>query len=203
MSSKKNKIVVNVAEKENEEVKVKKSERSQFLDDKQSETREHIDEFYNNPKYSSIDRPVVKPFSWLKFLIIAIIFGFLAGLAGSVFIFRQKKIDLPGGLTISVEEFFPVSEEEEGKSEQITIMAEDYIQKLEENISAGLFRIFLAKDVVDAQASLGFLEQIYAPWQILGIGAMISEEGWLVTAADLKEGEIYVVLDKNNEISPS
>jgi hypothetical protein len=201
MTSKKNKIVVNNEEEGDAEVLIKKSDRSQLLEDKQEKVKEHIDEFYKNPKFSSIDRPSLGSFKWLKFLILVIVFGFLAGLSGTIFIFNQKKIDLPGGITISIEDFFPIPEEKEEKNNQITVVAEDYLQDLERNISSGLLRIFLAKDVIN-QPAPGFLEQIYAPWQVLGTGVMLNEKGWLVTTVDLKEDEKYVVLDKNNEIFP-
>ena len=196
------KIIVNIEEKENVDgVNIKKSSRSQSLEKHQNKVSSHIDEFYNNKKFSSIDRPHNKGLGWGGVLVIAIIFGLIAGFASTVFILQRQKIEFPFGIKIDIEKFSSVQEQKPIEEKNITITAEDYLTALKTELQNKIVRIFPAK-VISEQAPLNFLEQIYAPWQVLGLGAILNSDGWLMTTVDLIEGESYVALNQNNKILP-
>jgi len=202
MPGKKKKIVINIEEKENVDgVNIKKSSRSQSLEKHQHNVSNHIDEFYNNQKFSSIDRPQNKGLGLGGVLVIAIIFGLIAGFASTVFILQRQKIEFPFGIKIDIEKFLSNQEQKVIEEKNITITSEDYLTGLKTELQNKIVRIFPAK-IVSEQVPLSFLEQIYAPWQVLGLGAILSSDGWLMTTVALIEGENYVVLDQNNKILP-
>ena len=211
----KKKIIVNIEEKENVDgVNIKKSGRSQSLEKHQNKVSDHIDEFYNNQKFSSMDRPQNKGLGWGGVLVIAIIFGLIAGFASTVFILQNQNIEFPFGIKIDIEKFLSVQEQKPIEERNITITSparlrfdevkaggEDYLTALKTELQNKIVRIFPAKVILE-QDPLNFLEQIYAPWQALGLGAVLSSDGWLMTTVDLAEGEGYVALSQNNKILP-
>ncbi len=202
MPAKKKKIVINIEEKENVDgVNIKKSSRSQSLEKHQHTVNDHVDEFYNSQKFSSMDRPQNKSLGWAGVLVIAIIFGLIAGFASTVFILQRQKIEFPFGIKIDIGRFSSNQEQKMTEEKNITITSEDYLTGLRTELQNKVVRIFPAK-IVSEQTALGFLEQIYAPWQTLGLGAVLSSDGWLMTTVDLIEGQNYVALDQNNKILP-
>lgn len=215
MSEKKKKIVINIEEKENVDgVNIKKSSRSQSLEKHQHKVSDHIDEFYNNQKFSSMDRPQKKGLNLISALVIVIIFGLFAGIAGTIFVLQHPKTEFPFGLKIDIEGFLPNEEQAITEEKNITISSpaqlrfnevnaggENYLTSLRIELQGKIVRIFPAK-VISEEAPLNFLEQIYAPWQVLGLGAILSSDGWIITTVDLTEGQSYVALDQNNKILP-
>jgi len=198
--SEKKKIVVNLEEKENVDgVNIKKSSRSQSLAKHQHKVGDHIDEFYNKKEFSSIDRPQRKGLGWGGVLMIAIIFGLIAGFVSTIFILEKQRIELPFGIEIDIEKFSSNQGQKVIEEKNITITSEDYLTDLRTELQDKIVRIFPSK-IISEQTSLSFLEQIYAPWQTLGLGVILSSDGWLMTAVDLIEGESYIALSGNNKI---
>ena len=198
--SEKKKIVINVEEKENVDgVNIKKSSRSQSLEKHQHKVSDHIDDFYNKKEFNSINKPQSKGLGWGGVLIIAIIFGLIAGFASTIFILQHQEMELPFGIKIDIGEFSSNQGEKVIEEKNITITSEDYLINLRAELQDKIVRIFPAK-IVSPDTSLSFLEQIYAPWQTLGLGVILSSDGWLMTTVDLKEGESYVALSGNNKI---
>ncbi|OQX71339.1 hypothetical protein B6D52_01780 [Candidatus Parcubacteria bacterium 4484_255] len=200
MPNKKKKIIVNIEEKENVDgVNIKKSSRSQSLEKHQDNVSNHINEFYNNQKFSSMDRPHNKGLGWGGVLVIAIIFGLIAGFTSTVFILQHRKIEFPFGIKIDIGEFSSNQGQKVIEEKNITITSEEYLINLSTELQNKIVRIFPAK-IVSGQVSLSFLEQIYAPWQTLGLGVILSPDGWLMTTVELNKGKDYIALDKNNKI---
>ncbi len=198
--SEKRKIVINVEEKENVDgVNIKKSSRSKSLEKHQHKVSDHIDEFYNNKEFSSINRPQNKGLGLVSVLIIAIIFGLIAGFASTIFILQHQEIELPFGIKVDAGKFSANQEQRVIEEKNITVTSEEYLVNLSRELQNKIVRIFPAKIASD-QVSLDFLEQIYAPWQTLGLGVVLSPDGWLMTTVDLTEGENYVALTQDNKI---
>ncbi len=198
--SEKKKIVINIEEKENVDgVNIKKSSRSQSLEKHQHKVSDHIDDFYNKKEFNSIDRPQSKGLGWGGVLIIAIIFGLIAGFISTIFILQRQEIELPFGIKIDTREFSSNQGQKVIEEKNITITSEDYLINLRTELQGKIVRIFPAK-IVSSDTSLSFLEQIYAPWQTLGLGVILSSDGWLMTTVNLKEGENYIALSGNNKI---
>ena len=202
MPEKKKKIVINSEEKGSiDGVNIKKSDRSKSLEKHQHKVSSHIDEFYNNQKFSSMDRPPNKGLSLAGVLVIAIIFGLIAGFVSTIFILQRPEIELPFGIKIDIEKSLSNQEQKVIEEKNITITLEDYLTSLKMELQNKIVRIFPEK-IISEQTPLNFLEQIYAPWQVLGLGAVLSSDGWLMTTVDLIEGESYIAMDQNNKILP-
>lgn len=198
MLEKKKKIIIN--EEENvDEVNIKKSGRSELLEEHPRKVNSHIDEFYNNERFSSMDKPQSKGLGWAGVLLIAIIFGLIAGFISTIFIFQHQKIELPFGIKIDVEKLLSNQEQKVIEGKNITITSENYLTDLITELQSKMVRIFPAKMVSD-QNSLSFLDQIYAPWQTLGLGAIFSSDGWIATTINLNEENDYIILDESNKI---
>jgi len=200
MQKKGKRIVVDIEEKENiDGVNIKKSDRSQFLEKHQHKVSDNIDEFYNNQKFSSIDRPHSKGLGWFSVLIISIIFGLIAGFASTVFILQRQNVELPFGIKVDIRKSLLKQEQEVIEKKNIIVTSEDYLTDLKTELQNKIVRIFPAKNVSE-QNSLSFLEQIYASWQALGLGVIVSPDGWLMTTVDLVGEKDYVAIDQNNKV---
>jgi len=200
MSEKKKKIIINVEKKENiDGVNIKESKRSQSIEERQHDVNNYIDEFYNSQKFTSLDKPRNKGLCWLGVLAIAIVFGLISSFAGTVFVLSREKVELPLGIKIDIGKFSQNQGQEVVEEKNITVTSEDYLAGLKTELQSKVVRIFPAK-IVSEENSLSFLEQIYAPWQTLGLGVVLSSDGWIMTAVNLREGKSYIALDKNNKI---
>ncbi|MBU4369329.1 S1C family serine protease, partial [Patescibacteria group bacterium] len=133
---------------------------------------------------------------WLM-IIWSVVFGLIAGTVASLFILTHETIKVPFKQDpIDLTRFFPTRELKTIIEKNITVLAETRTSEVIKDLSSKTARIFKAKQGED----LGFLDQIYAPWQTEGVGLFISEDGWLITGAIFEPEIDYVVIDGENKI---
>lgn len=195
-STKKIDIADNV-EEEKEEVEIKKSRRLASLEERQDKAEKEISDFYQNKDFSfqRPDRPS-KGLGWLV-IVWSIVFGLIAGTAASFFILSRETIKIPFiGKEIKLAEFLPAQEFNSITEKNVTVLAETRMTELVKEISEKTVRIFKVK----TEEQTGFLEQIYAPWQMLGIGAFVGSDGWLITGYNFEPEAKYVAIDQENRI---
>lgn len=196
-STKKIDIADNLEEKE--EIEIKKSRRLTSLEERQNKAKKEISDFYQNKDFSfqKPDRPS-KGLVWLV-IVWSIVFGLIAGTAASFFILTRETIKIPfSGKEIKLAEFLPAQEFNSITEKNVTVLAETRVADLVKDLSAKTVRIFKAK----SEGETSFLEQVYAPWQMLGTGAFVGSDGWLITAYGFEQGTKYVAVDQDNKILP-
>lgn len=196
-STKKINITDDLEEKEEEkEVEIKKSERLNVLEQRQNRTEKKISEFYQDKEFS-FQKPgsASRGLGWL-IVVWSIVFGLVGGTVAGYFILTRESINIPFinkqiELThLSVKEVNTVTEK------NVTVLAETRMADLADSLFTKTVRIFKAKN----EGQVSFLEQIYASWQILGLGAFVSRDGWLITAYNFEPETKYVVIDQDNKI---
>jgi len=97
---------------------------------------------------------------------------------------------------IKLNKIFSPKEVSTVTEKNVTVLAETRMAELVDDLFVKTVRIFKTK----TQDQTSFLEQIYAPWQALGIGAFVSPNGWLITAYNFEPETDYVVVDYKNNI---
>ncbi len=181
------------------EIEVKKSQRMNALEERQNKTEKVISDFYQDKEFS-FQGPdhSHKGLIWLM-IIWSIAFGLIAGTVASFFVLTRETITIPFiNKEIKLAGILPTKEVGSVTEKNVTVLAETRMEDLINNFSGKIVKIFKAK----TKEQVNFLEQIYAPWQTLGLGAFISSDGWLITAYNFEPEVEYVILDGENKIIP-
>ncbi|MDD5172850.1 MAG: S1C family serine protease [Patescibacteria group bacterium] len=182
---------------EEKEVEIKKSERLNALENRQNKAEKKISEFYQNKEFS-FEKPKAstKGLVWL-IIIWSIVFGLAGGTLASYFMLTRESINIPFlNKEIKLNKIFSPKEVNTVTEKNVTVLAETRMAELVDDLFVKTVRIFKTK----TQDQTSFLEQIYAPWQALGIGAFVSPNGWLITAYNFEPETDYVVVDYKNNI---
>lgn len=182
---------------EEKEVEIKKSERLNALENRQNKAEKKISEFYQNKEFS-FEKPKAstKGLVWL-IIIWSIVFGLAGGTLASYFMLTRESINIPFlNKEIKLNKIFSPKEVSTVTEKNVTVLAETRMAELVDDLFVKTVRIFKTK----TQDQTSFLEQIYAPWQALGIGAFVSPNGWLITAYNFEPETDYVVVDYKNNI---
>ncbi len=189
---------INIADdvEENDE-EIRKSERLNSLEQRQNKTEKKISEFYQDKEFSfQKPGPSTKGLGWLV-VVWAIVFGLTGGTLAGYFVLTHESITIPFvDKEIKLAQVVPVRETSVVTEKNVTVLAETRMADLVDDLFAKTVRIFKAK----TGEQISFLEQIYAPWQVLGIGAFVSDDGWLITAYNFEPETKYAVIDEENDI---
>jgi len=197
------KIIINDGELEEEnpvegegDVKIKKSSRIISSEVRQEKIGKDVSEFYKNKEFHSLDKPQKKSGrGW--FIILSIVFGLLAGGLASVFILTRNSIKIPFYKEINLIRPSSANQTESVAKNNITITSDARTAELIPQIKEKTFKIFKQKQ----GEALSFLEQIYAPWQTIGLAVSVSNDGWLLmTGGLLDKAEKYVAISQQNKI---
>ena len=197
------KIIIDDLNKENrqerEDVEVEKSRRWERRQNYQNNVEEEVENFYQNKEFDRLQKPaVVKPRLWLT-VFISLVCGLIAGGLAVFFIFTNSSVNLPWGKKIDLAKFLPTQETTLVTEKNVTVTNDLRLQKLSQDLFGQTLRIFKAK-IIPENGQLSFLEQIYAPWQIIIQGVPVTGDGWLIGGGDLDGQTKYVALDNNNKI---
>jgi len=190
---------INIADDvEENNVEIRKSERLNSLEQRQNKTEKKISEFYQDKEFSfQKPGPSTKGLGWLV-VVWAIVFGLTGGTLAGYFVLTHESITIPFvDKEIKLAQVVPARETSVVTEKNVTVLAETRMADLVDDLFAKTVRIFKAK----TGEQISFLEQIYAPWQTLGVGAFVSSDGWLVTAYNFELETKYVVIDQNNTIN--
>ena len=179
------------------DIKVKKSRRWVSLKGHRDKVGDEVAKFYNDKEFGHLQRPVGqrKGLVWL-IIFLAVIFGLISGTIASFFILTHESVDIPFYKKVDLTKFFPAREISLTTEKNITVMAETRIVNLAQGLASKTLRFFKAKP----EQELGFLEQIYAPWQTTGFGVVIAGDGWLITSSDFEKETDYIAIDQGNKI---
>ena len=183
-----------------EDIIIKKSKRLSPKKENSRRVENEVSKFYNNKEYDHLQKPVPqkKGLVWL-IIVWSVVFGLISGTVASLFILTHETIKVPFKQDpINLTRFFPTRELKTITEKNITVLAETRMSEVIKDINLKTGRIFKAKQ----EENLSFLDQIYASWQINGLGLFISEDGWLITGAIFEPQVDYVVIDGENKIWP-
>ena len=183
-----------------EDIIIKKSKRLSPKKENSRRVENEVSKFYNNKEYDHLQKPVPqkKGLVWL-IIVWSVVFGLISGTVASLFVLTHETIKVPFKQDpINLTRFFPTRELKTITEKNITVLAETRMSEVIKDINLKTGRIFKAKQ----EENLSFLDQIYASWQINGLGLFISEDGWLITGAIFEPQVDYVVIDGENKIWP-
>lgn len=181
------------------QIEVKKSKRLQGIKDHQADVENNVEEFYQDKKFDHLDKPAIIGVNKIWAVIIAIIFGLISGTVATLFILTRPHLDLPW-TNIDLAQYFPIRETTTVTEKKVTVTNDLRLATLTKDLNNNTFSIFQAKKILE-QGDLPFLEQIYAPWQIVSSAVVVKNDGWLISGPVLSEQDItYVAIDNENNI---
>ena len=141
---------------------------------------EQIEELYQDEQYDHLQQPVrLGRGVVVTSIILAIIFGILAGFGGGLVVLSIRKIPL---LNISLDDYLPqrkivvetpLSAKSDKQTNLISASYEEVIGKLQRQ-SVTVYSL-------KQQPIRPFISQFYVAKQALGQGVIISADGWLIT----------------------
>ena len=182
-----------------QDIKVKKSKGWQNLVKRSDQVEDEVEKFYNSQEFNHLQKPTVIGLgrSWLILLMI-VVFGLILGGLSIFFILTRTEINFLG-TKIDLAKYFPTQEITVVTEKKVTVTNDVRLAGLIQDLNTKTFRIFKTKLVPENEPLL-FLEQIYAPWQIMARGLVISADGWLITAGNLDSETSYVAINDDNLI---
>lgn len=162
-------------------------------------SKREIEKLYKKSDLKTIEKPPAKVKN-NRFLtiILAILFGFLAGVLGEIIInsylyYSPINIPLLDKLNLFSGQLSPrvVTQTQEKKSPDIKIAT------ARQKIEPSLVSIFLKKP-----QSNNVLDQLYLPTDLKGGGIILTSDGWIITSNQVVDDltEEYVVVVPNNQI---
>jgi len=199
MSDNSSKKIDIINEEEEKGVEVKKSPRYSSRKERQDKVEDEIADFYKNDDFNQGQKVnKAKKGTLLLMMIWSIVFGLIAGTAASIFFLTHESLNLPFIGEISLTRYFPTRELTIKEEKNVTVLAETRVEELIKEIPLKTWRIFKKKSSQD----LPFLEQVYAPWQTIGLGVILNSQGWMVSNAEFDNTFEYIVLDQDNNLYP-
>lgn len=190
------KINITNGSQQPEEVEITKGRRSE------EKEREKIDGQIQRVYSEELGRPAGPNFTLVKIiwliLIFSLFFGALAGAVGGFLILISEKIKIPFFREIELKKYFPTREITLITEKKITVTQDIRVAELVKDLKPQIAKIFLAKTTKEEGGSI--LEQIYSPQEILGIGFILTNDGWMVfskdSVPDLQKKYIVIVENK-------
>lgn len=156
-----------------------------------------LEKLYKNHKFNQLEKPV--RLGWktiLLSIILALIFGFLAGLSGGLFVLITRSIKIPFYKELNLDEILPKREIVIKTREVVNILPNQQRIELIKQSQNQLVKIFLKKPETAARK---ILEQIYPDEEILGQGFILTNDGWIIShqevVSDLKKE--YLICTSN------
>ncbi len=192
------KINVDNDSNENDQVEVKKSPRFSSREKRKGNVEEQIADFYKSSGSDHLQKPI-RPKGLLFLVIIwAIVFGLIAGTGATLLLLSRESLELPFIGEIELNNNFSTREIVSVTEKNVTVLAEARREELIQEIESKTGAIFEVKN----SQELGFLDQIYAPWQRKGVGVFINSLGWVMTSATLEPDKEYLFLDQERNLHP-
>ena len=204
MAQERKKITVVNGIDEKGEIKVEESERLETDEEHEKIVEDGVKKLYQSEQLVRLDKPNMCRTNKFGLIILAIIFGLLAGAAASFFIVTQETIKIPFYKEINLRKYFPTKEVTLVTEKKVTVTQDLRLATLVKDFNGKVVKIFVAKSL-PKEGQLPFLEQIYAPWQIKSLGTIITNDGWSVSSGDFNPptgGEKYVAVSEDNKIFP-
>ncbi|MDD2646581.1 MAG: S1C family serine protease [Patescibacteria group bacterium] len=155
-------------------VKIKENERSMAQDQERKQSAEKIEQIYS-AQNDNFYRPGRTRSLWL-IIILAIIFGALAGLGGGIYILANGKIKIPFGQEINLSKYLPANQVNLTTEKKITVTQDSRVDELAKDFNAQLVNIFATKTT----DSNSILDQSYYNQGAAGRGFALTSDGWLV-----------------------
>ncbi|MCX6741392.1 MAG: S1C family serine protease [Candidatus Parcubacteria bacterium] len=154
-------------------IKVKENERSSQHDQEFKKSEQQIEKFYSD---EAIQPPSVKTgrIIWLT-IILSIVFGSIASLAGSIIILTSDKIQIPFGQAIDIKKYLPTREIDLTTEKNITVTQDSRIDELFKEMAPELINLFAANSSSGTNS-----DKFYTPQEALGNGFALTNDGWLV-----------------------
>ena len=162
-------------------VEVREGEREKKREEEKERTAQGIEKFYHDQEFSKIQKPVLFACRsiWLVLIAAIVVAGLAGGLAG-FFILSSGEIKLPFLKPVNLTKFFPTREINLVTEKKITVTNDLRVAEMIRDLSPQLVKIFLAKPET-TEKSTPFLNQIYLDEDALGLGFILTSDGWIVT----------------------
>jgi serine protease Do len=175
-----------------EEKKKKFEEERQVLD-------RGVEKFYQDS--GIFERPKQRNFSLWLFVILAILFGLIAGSLGSLFILTREKIELPFLKQIDLAKYLPTREVTLITEKKVTVTEEQRITEMVKAVQLGVVKVYLARQKSPTKNSSIF-ESAYKDSEITGQAVVLTNDGWLLTTAGSipDPAKDYFVVSSENKI---
>ncbi len=183
-------------------VKNGEAEKEKLLEEEKKVLEEKVEKFYQRP-LQWFEQPSKRGVSLWFSIFLAIIFGLAAGFSASLFVLNQGKINLPFLKEINLIKNFPTREITLVTEKKITVIEEQRIAEAFKSVQPEVVRIYLAHTKQSPKLT-SLLESIYQDSEILGLGLVLTTDGWLLTTSSVvsEPTEDYVVVTFENKIFP-
>jgi len=158
-----------------------------------------LENFYQDKK-DRIERPVLAGRGlFVKVIVLSIIFGLLAGFFSCLFLLTREKLKIPFFRDVDLREHFPVRQINLVTEKNVTIIPDERISTIVGDLRANVVDIFLAKS---ARSTKTFLGPVYLRNNALGMGFVLTTDGWVVTLKKVVGGSKndYIILTSTNKI---
>ncbi len=169
---------------------------------KNTKTTIHLEKFYKNHKFNQLEKPV--RLGWKTILlniILALIFGFLAGLSGGLFVLITRSIKIPFYKELNLDEMLPKREIVIKTREVVNVLPNQQRAELIKQSQGQVVKIFLKKPEAAVKK---ILEQIYQDEETLGQGFVLTNDGWIIShrevISDFKKE--YLICASNKMLYP-
>ena len=167
------KIAITDDHEELDSIRVKEGDRLSQHDQEFKKSEQQIEKIYSD---DTIQPPAIRTrkIIWLT-IVLAIIFGAIASLIGSIIILTSDKIKIPFGQEIDVKKYFPTREVNLTTEKKVTVTQDSRIDELSKIFAPQLINLFVANS-----SSGAGLDKFYTPQEALGNGFALTNDGWLV-----------------------
>lgn len=140
----------------------------------------------------------IKKIKKLIFVFLIILLSFLSGFFGGLTILMTRKIKVPFFKELDLDKYLPHKEIILETKEILKIAKEEELDRITKEIEGKIARIYKKKIRKD------ILEKIYLEKDILGYGAVLTTDGWIISHTqafpDLKKNYVLEIEGRNYEI---
>lgn len=144
------------------------------------EKAETLKKLYQSKEFAQIQKPPkVSSKIIIISIIVSIIFGFLAGFFGALYLLSRKEIKIPFFKKINFEEILPKREITLFTEKNITVLPEERISNVIDQISPQIVQVFFSKKIDKTKEIVnGFV----LPEENLTLAVILTSDGWLATS---------------------
>ena len=177
------------------DIKDGETEKEKELAEEKRVLEEKLEKFYQQGP--TFERPVRKNVSLWLLIFLAVLFGLISGAMGSLFILSREKVDLPFFKEINLTKYFPTREITLVTEKKITVTEEQRLAEVMKVVQPSVVRIYLAKP-----KPASFFESFYQETDALGLGVVLTTDGWLLTTSSVitDPTKTYLAASTENKI---
>lgn len=156
--------------------KRKTKKKRDDINDEAEEVAQEIYDYEDEAVPNNFEKPSVLRWAMVKYTLISSIIGLFAGAAAALWLFSGGLLNFDSALI----DFYPDERQARiEKFEQVTVPFEDRVSDVVESVSPSVVAIVRVPDGE---------ENIAWPFDIIGLGAVVTNDGWILAAPSSVEG---------------